>query len=111
MACLHIRKLDGTIRTYECELGVSVPLELGETVVRASALCTDAPRTINAPTVQLKSELKDNGIQWGDAIAWATGKVGLTKCSACRARQELLNQIKKNGLAYTLSAIKDTFTK
>jgi len=90
---------------------MSVPLEAGEIVVRASPLCVDAPITPHTSTSQLTNELKDKGIQWGDAIAWATTKVGLTKCSACRARQELLNQIKQNGLAYTLSAIKDTFTK
>ena len=58
---------------------------------------------------QLNESMHNEGIQWGDAIAWATSKLGIEQCAACKARQALLNQVKSLGVKETLRQIKETF--
>jgi hypothetical protein len=58
---------------------------------------------------QLNDAMGKEGIKWGDAIAWATTKLGLEACAACKARQRILNQAKSLGIAETIRQIKGTF--
>ena len=58
---------------------------------------------------QLTEAMGQEGIQWGDAIAWATSKLGIDACAACKARQQILNHVKSLGMKETLLQIKETF--
>ena len=58
---------------------------------------------------QLREELGKQGVQWGDAIAWATHKVGLNQCAACKKRQALLNQVSQLGVVETARQVARTF--
>ena len=57
----------------------------------------------------LMDKLEAEGIQWGDAIAWASNKLGINQCAPCKARQEILNHTKEHGWLGTLKALKDSF--
>lgn len=54
---------------------------------------------------QLKEELGKQGIQWGDALAWATHKLGIEQCAACKKRQAIMNQASRLGIAETTRQI------
>ena len=56
---------------------------------------------------ETKKELARSGIKWGDAIAWATSKVGMKGCAPCKANQELYNQSLILGLKETARRIKE----
>ena len=58
---------------------------------------------------QLNDAMGKEGIQWGDAIAWATSKLGIQACAACKARQRILNHAKSLGIQETVRQIKETF--
>ena len=58
---------------------------------------------------QLNDAMGKEDIKWGDAIAWATSKLGIEACAACRARQRILNHAKQLGIAETIRQIKETF--
>jgi len=58
---------------------------------------------------QLKEQMGQEGVQWGDAIAWATKKLGIEACAPCKARQNILNHAKQLGIRETIKQIKDTF--
>jgi len=58
---------------------------------------------------QVKEALSKEGIKWGDAITWVTKKVGIEQCPKCKARQKILNEAKKLGIAETIRQIKETF--
>src|SRR5689334_21665148 len=58
---------------------------------------------------QLTEEMGKQGIQWRDAIAWATSKAGISPCPPCKARQRILNNAKNLGVMETIRQIKDTF--
>lgn len=57
----------------------------------------------------LKEELGKQGIQWGDALAWATHKAGIQQCAGCVKRQHLMNSAKQLGIVETVRQIAGTF--
>jgi hypothetical protein len=61
------------------------------------------------PSIILRKDLEKEGIQWGDAIKWATDKLGIKQCARCRQDQAILNQARQLGLAETIRQIKETF--
>ena len=75
----------------------------GETVVGIDPTC-DGGEVRN-----VDDELASHGVQWGDAIAWATKKLGIRQCAPCKARRLILNNVSKNGWADTIKQIKGTF--
>lgn len=60
---------------------------------------------------ELEKHLEENAILWGDAVAWVTKKLGMSQCSPCKARQEILNNAKTLGWAETLKQLKATVAK
>lgn len=58
---------------------------------------------------QLTNAMGQEGVKWGDAIAWATKHLGIEACAACKARQRILNHAKSLGIAETVRQIKETF--
>ena len=52
--------------------------------------------------------LEKQGLQIGSAIAWVTKQIGLKQCTACKARETILNNVAKVGWIETLKAIKET---
>jgi hypothetical protein len=58
---------------------------------------------------ELSEELSNQGIQWGDAIAWVTKSLGISQCTPCKARQEILNKAGTLGVKETIRLIKETF--
>ena len=56
----------------------------------------------------VEAELAEQGVQWGDAIAWVTKKFGIKQCTPCKARQEILNNANELGWIETARRIKDT---
>jgi hypothetical protein len=58
----------------------------------------------------VEQELAAQDVPWGTAIAWvAKHALGLQQCSACKAREYLLNHTKENGLLNTAKEILKTF--
>ena len=58
-----------------------------------------------------QAEMDVQGIQWGDAIAWVTHKFGISQCTPCRARQEILNKAGTLGVKETVRQIIGTFKR
>ena len=58
--------------------------------------------------IRFRDEVEKAGVQWGDAIAWVTGKMGIRQCAPCHARQEILNHARQLGWAETIRQIKET---
>lgn len=58
---------------------------------------------------EVDAKIAEAGIQWGSAIKWVTSKVGVKQCSACKAREVILNHAKELGWAETLKQLKETF--
>lgn len=58
---------------------------------------------------QLNEEMSKHGVQWGDAIAWATSSLGIQPCPACKKRIHILNRAKQLGIVETVRQIKETF--
>lgn len=56
----------------------------------------------------LMDKLEGEGIQWGDAVAWVTKKLGVQSCAPCKARQVILNHMTEVGFINTIKALKDT---
>jgi hypothetical protein len=63
----------------------------------------------STPQDEVDEMLEKQGIPWGSAIKWATSKVGISQCSRCKAREEILNHARELGWAETLRQIKETF--
>lgn len=103
MACIEIKNLND--ETQMIPENTSYPSSWTFTG-RIDMNCGNAPE-FTGPSVEEK--LSGEGIQWGSAIAWVTGKVGLKKCSACSAREYILNHARENGWAETFKQIKETF--
>lgn len=60
--------------------------------------------------VRFRQELQAEGIQWGDAIAWVTSKMGIRQCPPCHARQEILNHARQLGWKEAIRQIKETLS-
>lgn len=58
---------------------------------------------------QVNQELERHGLKLGDAISWATTRLGIKKCASCAARQEILNAARDLGWAETIKQIRETF--
>lgn len=57
---------------------------------------------------EVDAMIEKAGIPWGSAIKWVTSKIGLNQCSACKAREVILNHVKENGWTETFKQIKET---
>lgn len=57
---------------------------------------------------EVDAMLEEEGLKIGSAIAWVTKKIGIKQCSACKARETILNSATKLGWAETLKQIKET---
>jgi len=57
---------------------------------------------------EVDAKLDEAGIQWGSAIKWVTQQIGLQQCTSCKARETILNNVKKVGWTETLRQLKDT---
>jgi len=56
----------------------------------------------------IAAKLDEEGIKWGDAVAWATKQLGVKQCAPCKARQAILNEVSKVGWVETIKRIKET---
>lgn len=63
----------------------------------------------NTERDEIDAMIEHNGIQWGSAIKWVTQRIGIKQCSACKAREAILNHVKEHGWAETIRQLKDTF--
>lgn len=62
-------------------------------------------------TSKFREELQQEGVQWGDAIAWATKKLGMVQCAPCVKRQTILNNLKQLGVKEVAKQILATLKK
>ena len=76
----------------------------GETIVGVDWTCNGMEQR------DVQAELERQGIPWGKAVAYATKMVGMKQCSACKAREYLLDHVKENGIAFTAAEILKTTT-
>lgn len=58
---------------------------------------------------ELNAQMERNGVQWGSAIKWVTKRLGIKQCSACKARETILNHAAEKGWAATIKELKETF--
>lgn len=58
---------------------------------------------------EVDKAFQEQGIQWGDAIAWITHSIGISQCTPCKARQEILNKAGTLGVKETVKQILGTF--
>jgi len=56
----------------------------------------------------IAAKLDEEGIKWGDAVAWATKQLGIKQCPPCKTRQAILNEVSKVGWVETIKRIKET---
>lgn len=81
----------------------------GTTLTMKEGTLTAAPASHRSLEAQLTEAMSKDGIQWGDAIAWATHQLGIEQCAACKSRQHILNRAKSLGIVEVVRQIKDTF--
>ena len=53
--------------------------------------------------------MAQHGVQWGSAVKWVASRIGIKQCSACKAREEILNHVKEHGWAETIRQLKETY--
>ena len=58
---------------------------------------------------KLNDMMERNGVQWGSAVKWVASRMGIKQCSACKAREEILNHVKKHGWVETIRQLKETY--
>lgn len=95
-----VLKIDGRTIIVSHPEGTTIKMEGGTLSTEASHRSLEK---------QIISGLQKEGIQWGDAVAWATAKAGIEGCASCKQRQLILNQVKSLGLKEAFRQIKDTF--
>lgn len=105
MACIKVSGPLGERLIPEGPDGVVTDKRIDEEIIGVSWDC--GPTLQNDPEVDRR--LEGAGIPWGSAIAWATAKVGIAKCTSCKAREYILNHAKELGWAETFKQIRDTF--
>lgn len=96
MACIIIKGPNGERTIPE---GTPYPKE--ERLVGVDMSCNGVVTTPGVDPVQ--EELAQNGIAWGDAVAWVAKKIGARHCSGCEARRVIMNK----GIKETAKAIKE----
>lgn len=57
---------------------------------------------------EVDAMLEQAGIKWGTAIKKVTGWIGMKQCSACTAREVILDKAHELGWVETLRQLKDT---
>ena len=107
MACFTLRGPNGDRQIAENE---NYQLQVGEAIVPGLIDWTCEGVSVSAND-DFQAQLANEGIQWGDAIAWATKKAKLKQCGGCQARQVIFNNASQVGWVATFKAIKDTFKK
>jgi len=58
---------------------------------------------------EVDAMIERNGIMWGSAVKWVTNKIGVKQCSACKARETILNSVKELGWPEVVRQLKETF--
>lgn len=99
MACIVLHSPAGTRRVVE---NTPYRLLLGEEIIGVDPSCEGQDQR------NVDTELEKQGIQWGNAIAWVTKRLGIQQCAPCKARQEILNHAQELGWSETLRQIKET---
>jgi len=89
------------------EVGSSGKLPKGWRIKGTTASVINDRATAEAGS--LRGKLEQEGVKWGDAVAWVTKRLGIHQCAPCQARQLILNEAAKNGWAETVRRIKNTF--
>lgn len=107
MACLVVDGPWGERELPEGRNGNVQGMRPGEKILRVKWDCGECAQGDQGATI--KEQLEHEGIKWGSAVAWAAGKMGFKKCTACAAREYMLNHVRENGWAETLRLIKTTF--
>ena len=99
--------MDSMLKIGDKKIKVTHP-EGTELVIEGGKLTAQVPshRSLEA---QFNEAIGQEGIKWGDAIAWATSKMGIQQCAPCKSRQHILNQLRSLGVKETLRQIKETF--
>ena len=62
----------------------------------------------NTERHEVNAMLERSGVQWGSVIKFVTQRIGIKQCSACKAREIILNSAKENGWAETIRQLKET---
>ena len=99
MGCIILKSERG-----ERKIPENTPYQLlkGESIVGVDWNCAGQEQR------SVEEELAKEGIQWGDAIAWVTKKIGMKQCAPCKARQEILNSARELGWSETIRQLKET---
>ena len=105
MACITLKGPNGERTIPE---GEPYKLLIGEAI---SGIVWDCGYELSSggslQSEELSDKLHGDGVQWGSAIKWVTSQLGIKQCSACHAREVILNHVKENGWIATLKAIKE----
>jgi hypothetical protein len=101
MACVILTSEAGDRRVPENTPYVLLP---GEQITGVDWLCDPT-----AEKDELERKLQEEGIPWGKVVKAMAGRLGVKQCSACKAREAILDQAKKNGWAETFRQLKETF--
>ena len=75
---------------------------------KGEAICATLWDCNRSSSSDVNTELAKQGLKIGDAIAWATKKIGIKQCAPCKARQEILNNVEKVGWVEAMKQIKAT---
>lgn len=102
MACIVFKSSLGERRIPE---GVAYNAIPGEVQVGIDWDC--GGDLVSHPS-EVDKKLESEGLKLGDAIAWMTKKLGIPQCTACAARQEILNSVEKLGWKETFKQIRET---
>jgi hypothetical protein len=105
MACFTLRGPNGDRKVEE---NTSYTLQVGEAIVPGLIDWGCGPQLPGDPAYNMQQELAERGVQWGDAIAWVTKKIGMKQCAPCKARQEIFNRVSELGWVETIRQIKAT---
>jgi hypothetical protein len=101
MGCIILKSEFGERKIPEYE---PYTLLKGETVVGVDWNCNGMEQR------DVEAELAKAGVPWGKAVAYVAQNVfGIKSCSACKAREYLLDHINEKGLARTAVEILKTF--
>jgi len=108
MACIIWKLFNGT-EYLVTENTAHTPPPGAENTGKIDWNCAPTPMPAPGDPFEVDEHLNRGGVKWGSVIAWATSKAGIKKCTACAARELILNNVKEVGWTETLKAITATF--
>jgi len=75
-----------------------------------TALRREGKALIAAPQrpedVRFRQDLEQAGVQWGDAVKWATDRLGIHQCASCEEAQAVMNHVKQLGWVEAIRQIR-----